>query len=50
MAIEMLGAARSSRAVVCNAPLVEGAVIAATEASGGASLARVVQTAEELSP
>jgi dihydroxyacetone kinase phosphotransfer subunit len=50
MAIEMLGATRSSRAVVCNAPLVEGAVIAATEASGGASLARVVQTAEELSP
>ena len=50
MAVEMLGAARSSRAVVCNAPLVEGAVIAATEASGGASLARVVQTAEELSP
>jgi PTS hybrid protein len=50
MAIEMLGAARSARALVCNAPLVEGAVIAATEASGGASLARVVQTAEELSP
>ena len=35
--------------VVCNAPIVEGAVIAATEASGGASLATVRRTAEELS-
>ncbi|MGV8935565.1 MAG: dihydroxyacetone kinase phosphoryl donor subunit DhaM [Allorhizobium sp.] len=50
MAIEMLGAERSGLAAICNAPLVEGAVIAATEASGGASLARVVATAEELSP
>ena len=50
MAIEMLGEERSAMAVICNAPLVEGAVIAATEASGGASLARVVATAEELSP
>jgi dihydroxyacetone kinase phosphotransfer subunit len=50
MAVEMLGEARSARAIICNAPLVEGAVIAATEASGGASLARVVLTAEELSP
>ncbi len=50
MAIEMLGAQRSALATICNAPLVEGAVIAATEASGGASLARVVATAEELSP
>jgi dihydroxyacetone kinase DhaKLM complex PTS-EIIA-like component DhaM len=50
MAIEMLGAQRAALATICNAPLVEGAVIAATEASGGASLRRVVQTAEELSP
>ena len=28
----------AERIVVCNAPIVEGAVIAATEASGGASL------------
>jgi len=35
---------------ICNAPVVEGAVIAAAEASGGASLAKVVATAEELSP
>jgi phosphoenolpyruvate---glycerone phosphotransferase subunit DhaM len=50
MAIEMLGPPRSSRVAICNAPLVEGSVIAAAEASGGASLAKVVATAEELSP
>ena len=32
MAIEMLPEARRSRVVVCNAPIVEGAVMAATEA------------------
>ena len=36
--------------MVCNAPIVEGAVIAATEASGGATLEQVRHTAEELSP
>lgn len=50
MAVDMLGAARADKVAICNAPLVEGAVIAAAEASGGASLARVVATAEELSP
>ena len=50
MAIEMLGESRSGRVAICNAPIVEGAVIAAAEASGGASLAKVVATAEELSP
>ena len=50
MALEMLPEERSHRVVVCNAPIVEGAVIAATEASGGASLAVVKQTAEEVSP
>jgi PTS hybrid protein len=50
MAIEMLGAPRSGRVTICNAPLVEGSVIAAAEASGGATLAKVVATAEELSP
>lgn len=49
-AAELLGASRAGRIVVCNAPLVEGAVIAAAEASGGSSLAKVVATAEELSP
>ncbi len=50
MAIEMLPADRQDRVVVCNAPIVEGAVIAATEASGGSPLAVVRRTAEELSP
>lgn len=50
MAIEMQPEDRAGRIVVCNAPIVEGAVIAATEASGGASLETVRRTAEELSP
>ncbi len=50
MAIEMLDGDRQHKVVVCNAPVVEGAVMAATEASGGASLAEVRATAEELSP
>jgi phosphoenolpyruvate---glycerone phosphotransferase subunit DhaM len=50
MAIEMLDGNRASKVVVCNAPVVEGAVMAATEASGGATLAEVRATAEELSP
>ena len=50
MAIEMLDAARRDRVVVCEAPVVEGAVMAATEASGGATLEAVRHTAEELSP
>jgi phosphoenolpyruvate---glycerone phosphotransferase subunit DhaM len=50
MAVEMLPEEIRGRVVVCNAPIVEGAVIAATEASGGANLATVRSTAEELSP
>ena len=50
MAIEMLDAARRDKVVVCEAPVVEGAVMAATEASGGATLEAVRHTAEELSP
>jgi len=50
MAIELLPEARREHVVICNAPIVEGAVMAATEASGGASLADVRATAEELSP
>ncbi len=49
MAIEMLDPARASKVVICNAPVVEGAVMAATEASGGATLDAVRATAEELS-
>jgi PTS hybrid protein len=50
MAIEMLPEERQGRVVVCNAPIVEGAVMAATEASSGASLDAVRRTAEEYSP
>lgn len=50
MAIEMLEPARARLVAICNAPIVEGAVIAAAEASGGAALSKVVATAEELSP
>jgi phosphoenolpyruvate---glycerone phosphotransferase subunit DhaM len=50
MAIELLPEDRRSKVVLCNAPIVEGAIMAATEASGGSSLAEVRATAEELSP
>jgi len=50
MAIELLDAGRRDRVVVCNAPIVEGAVIAAAEASGGSPLDVVCRVAEELSP
>lgn len=47
MAIEMLPAGMSANVVICNAPIVEGAVMAATEAAGGSPLAAVRATAEE---
>jgi dihydroxyacetone kinase phosphotransfer subunit len=50
MALEMLDEKRRSRVAVCNAPIVEGSVIAATEASGGSPLETVKRMAEELSP
>jgi PTS hybrid protein len=50
MAVEMLDETRRGRVSVCNAPIVEGAVIAATEASGGSPLEMVKRMAEELSP
>ncbi len=50
MAIEMLEAVNGAKVRICNAPVVEGAVVAATEASGGAALDEVCATAEELSP
>lgn len=49
MAVEMLSEGRRGKVVVCNAPIVEGAIMAATEAWGGASLEEVRRTAEELS-
>lgn len=48
MAIEMLDDARRDKVLLSNAPLVEGAVIAAAEASGGASALQVKSMAEEL--
>ncbi len=48
MAIEMLDDDRRRRVVICTAPIVEGAVMAATEASGGARLASVRKTAEDV--
>jgi phosphoenolpyruvate---glycerone phosphotransferase subunit DhaM len=50
MAVEMLQPEQRSMVVVCNAPIVEGAVMAATEAAGGSSLDQVRAVAEELSP
>jgi dihydroxyacetone kinase phosphotransfer subunit len=49
MAIEMLPADRQGKVLICNAPVVEGAVVAATEAAGGSSVETVRQTAEEYS-
>ena len=47
MAIEMLPDDMRDNVVICNAPIVEGAVMAATEAAGGANLDAVKNTAEE---
>jgi phosphoenolpyruvate---glycerone phosphotransferase subunit DhaM len=49
MAIEMMPDERRGKVLICNAPVVEGAVVAATEAAGGASVDIVRQTAEEYS-
>ena len=49
MAIEMLPDDRRAKVLICNAPVVEGAVVAATEAAGGSSVDLVRQTAEEYS-
>ena len=48
VAIEMLPEKKRSKAVVCNGPVVEGAVMAATESSGGSTLEAVRRVAEEL--
>ena len=49
MAIEMLPDDRRGKVLICNAPVVEGAVVAATEAAGGSSVDIVRRTAEEYS-
>jgi dihydroxyacetone kinase phosphotransfer subunit len=48
MAIEMLPKEWHAGIVICSAPVVEGAVMAATEAAGGSSLAKVRAAAEEI--
>ena len=47
MAIEMLDEHRRGLVTICNAAVVEGAVMAATEASMGSTLAEVCAAAEE---
>lgn len=47
MAIEMLPADLQARIQISDAPLVEGAIMAAAEASGGAPLSAVAKAAEE---
>lgn len=49
MAIELLAPEQRANIAICDAPVVEGAVMAATEAAGGSDLATVRATAEELS-
>ena len=49
MAIEMLDEDRRGKILICNAPVVEGAVLAATEAAGGSRVELVRGTAEEYS-
>ena len=48
MAVELLAEDRRDRVVICDAPVVEGAVMAGTEASAGSTLDQVRRTAEEL--
>ncbi|MGF1622043.1 MAG: dihydroxyacetone kinase phosphoryl donor subunit DhaM [Rhodomicrobiaceae bacterium] len=47
MAIEMLADGKGAHVQICNAPIVEGAVMAATEAASGAPLDAVRATAED---
>lgn len=47
MAIELLPEAQRGVIELCNAPIVEGAVMAATEASLGSPLAMVKEAAED---
>ena len=47
MALELLPKSQRASVLICNAPVVEGAVMAATEASTGSSLNSVKEAAEE---
>ncbi|HSV80371.1 MAG TPA: dihydroxyacetone kinase phosphoryl donor subunit DhaM [Ramlibacter sp.] len=48
MAVQMLEERKRSCVAICVAPVVEGAVLAATEAASGAALKNVKRVAEEL--
>jgi dihydroxyacetone kinase phosphotransfer subunit len=48
MAIERMPERQRAKILVCNGPIVEGSVTAATESSGGAALEQVRRAAEEL--
>ena len=50
MAIELLPEEQQKRVRICDSPIVEGAVMAATEATSGSGLDEVCAVAEELSP
>ena len=47
MAVEQLGRDRARVVRICQAPLVEGAMMAAAEAASGGNLEEVVRAAEE---
>lgn len=48
MAVQQLDERKRASVMICVAPVVEGAVLAATEAAGGSSLKTVKRVAEEL--
>jgi dihydroxyacetone kinase phosphotransfer subunit len=48
IAIESLPEKKRHKVAICNAPIVEGSVMAATESSAGSPLERVRRAAEEL--
>ena len=50
MAIEMMDAEQQKHIAICDAAIVEGAIMAATEASSGAGLDEVRKAAEDYTP
>lgn len=48
VALEQLDPAKASKVRICQAPLVEGAVMAAAEAASGGTLDEVCRAAEEI--
>jgi dihydroxyacetone kinase phosphotransfer subunit len=48
MAVEQMDAAKAKMVRICQAPLVEGAIMAAAEAASGGTLEQVCRAAEEI--